>query len=230
MAKRIHYKDGALAVYDDDTPAALTDPANNLDKVYFHSALGYLHVVYDQTRNLSMPSVSSTNGYARFDIFPNHNLGYVPFGILQIDDTQLPTCHPVQLKGNEGSGRHIFMELTTSDVFIRAAHYTTTGKSLGGYSVSVRAILLGQATKTDIGYAARFDPTTGRLTLGEGLFDTDKNYLLRNDANPDFWMSSGRTIDTNNSGIRLVLPNGDVENQQSYSGSFTGTQFFGIRG
>lgn len=228
MARRVHYKDGTLAVYDDTTPAALTDPLNNLSSVYFHSALDYLHIVYDQTVTFALPSTGTTNGSFDTYSFPNHNLGYTPFGFLATTGTQYPTNHPIQLLGNEGTGRYIHLALDNSTASLRVAHHATSGKSNPAINITARCILLGEATATDPVYAGRYDPSNGRVTLGRGKFDTNRSYLRRNDASPDFRATSGRTIDTNDSGARFMLPNGTVFDVQNYIGSFAGTQFFGL--
>ena len=228
MARRVHYKDGKLAIYDDTVPGAFTDPLNHLGSVYFHSDLSYLRIYYDETRTLNLPSRSSSWGYEDHNIFPAHNLGFMPWAILLVGNSQYPTSHPVQIVGNEGSGRYISLTVTATTVAIRSTYHTTAGHSVGATSLSCRAILLGPASGSDPGYAARFYPS-GRLTLGEGKFDTGLNYLRRNDTTPDFWATSGRTIDTKTGGARFVKPNGETLNVQGYSGSFVGTQFFGIK-
>lgn len=231
MAKKIHYKTGKLAVYDDDTPAAFTNPEANLSAIYFHSDLDYFFIAYDQTRTLTLSATGVTEGTTdESRIFPAHNLGYIPYGFLIINGTQYPTGFPLQVTGNEGTARYIMLSMDSSDVWITTRHHATTGHGNSGISRSCRVILLGQATKTDVGYAARFRPSSGRLTLGEGKFDTNRDYLRRDDTNPDFYVSSGRTIDgQSGGGIRFVLPDGTVTSQQGYSGSFTGTQFFGLK-
>lgn len=232
MPRRLHHLGGALAIYDSETPAALTDPANNLGAVYFHGDLDYLKIVYDQTVLINFPARGSGSSTATidqlYDVFPAHNLGYRPRGVLRIDNTQYPTCGILTYAGGD-KYRCIRCEIDETKVYVR--ELGIIDGTIAADPRSVRVILYDVAPITVTDKLFHFMPASSRLIAGKGKFDTDNRYLREDrTAAPDFWMTHGRTIDASGRNFRQVLPNGQMVEfpTTGYGGSFTGTGFFGV--
>jgi hypothetical protein len=227
---RIAHRNGKVAVVDQSQyPQAVDDPAAYRNSVYWHSDRDYLRILYDETRAVTFPSRGSGSntqfGETIHDVFPAHNLGFRPRGVLRIGNTQFPTCGIHDYSGGD-KFRQIRAEITETTVTLREI-WIIDG-SYAGLTINCRVILYGVPTAGASTRPVHFTPATGRLVAGYGKLDTDHRYLREDRSGaPDFWMTSGRTIDTNANAFRQVLPNGQVSDF-GYTGSFTGTGFFGV--
>lgn len=204
----------------DDLPAAITDPLNNLDQIYFHSALGYLIIAYNQSMTINFPARNYPPGNKQW-LFPAHNLGFIPYGVLLSGNTQIPTGEPIQ--GSSSATREASLGIDENSLWVRECwNYA----SLAAMTLTFRAILFKPAPKDAVPHMAYEGPDY--VAYGGGAFSTNNNYIKHAPTTPDFWMTRGRTIDTNHADYRSVRPNGSVRNLNGYSGSFAGTGFFGV--
>lgn len=204
-----------------DLPAAITNPLANLPLIYFHTSLGYLIIAYDQTRTINFPARSYPPSTAKWTPFPAHNLGFLPYGILLVGNTQIPTGEPIQ--GSSAAARHVALGVDAASVWIRECwNYQT----LPAISFTFRVILFRPAPTTVT--TRMLDESPERIIYGHGKFDTNKDYLKSSPVNPDFYMTRGRTIDTTYAGYRGVRPNGAIQQFNAYTGSFLGSGFFGV--
>lgn len=225
------YKDGQrVCIYEeatpgafygtDDLPAAITNPTANLDKIYFHSSLPYLIKAYDRTVTINFPARNYPPGKAQW-FFPDHNLGFMPYGVLLSGDTQIPTGEPIQ--GSTSAARHAALGFSNSRLWLRECwNYS----SLPAFTMTFRAILYRLAPTNSVPHLAYEGPDY--IAYGGGRFDTRNNFIKHAAVSPDFWMTKGRTIDTTYAGYRGVRPNGQVREFNTYTGSFAGSGFFGV--
>lgn len=201
-------------------PAAITNPKANLKQVYFHSDLDYLIIAYDRSMKLTLPARNYPPGTA-YHYFPSHNLGFLPFGVLVVGNSMIPTGEPIQ--GSSSAARHAALGVDTTRIWLRECwNYS----SLPAITMTFRAILFKPAPVGAVSHMAYEGPDF--VAYGRGKFDTRNNYLKSSPSSPDFWMTRGRTIDTTYGGYRGVRPNGTRRQFNSYTGSFTGSGFFGV--
>lgn len=230
MARRLYEDQFRVCIYEEPNPgttyppgslpAAITNPLNNLDKIYYHSSLGYLIIAYDQSMTINFPARSPGPGTNKWDL-PAHNLGFIPYGVLLVGNTQIPTGEPIQ--GSSSAARQVALGIDTNTVWIREFwNY----RNLAAISITFRAILFKPAPTTVT--TRMVDESTSRIIYGKGSFDTNNDYIKSAPSSPDFWMTRGRTIDTTNGGYCGVRPNGEVRTINTYTGSFNGTGFFGV--
>lgn len=230
MPPRLYKDQSRVCIYEEPSPgtiyppgalpAAITNPHGNLDDIYWHSSLDYFEIAYDRTISVALPSRSAPPGSATHSL-PDHNLGFLPFGVLIVGNTQIPTGEPIQ--GASAAARHVALGVDSTNVWIREAwNYAY----LAGTTISFRAILFRPAGQTPT--ATMLEESPNRVAYGRGKFSTDKSYLKSSPSAPDFWMTRGRTIDTIYAKYRGVRPNGAVREFNGYSGSFAGSGFFGV--
>lgn len=226
MPRRIWHKAGKFGIIDSEVPAALDDPNAYLSSVYLHGDLDYLKVVYDQTQSIAFPARSTGSNTGIFHAtyaMPNHNLGKRVRGVVRIGNTQYPANALVTYSGGD-KFRFIRAEIGLNTVTIRET--TLINGSLAAATYAVRVILYDVAPVTYTTKLYHFIPSQGRLIAAQGKFDTSNKYLRENrTATPDFWMTSGRTVDSNGRNFTQVLPNGEAVGYGSLS--FAGTGFFG---
>lgn len=225
MGRRIYQSPQFVAIIESAGDVAgdlvkLNAPLANLGDIYWHSGLDYWVIAYDQTLSLTLPARNYPPGNAKH-YFPNHNLGFEPFGVLLIGNAQLPTGEPVQ--GSTSAARHAVLGVNSTQLWLfEAWNYS----SLPALTLSFRAILLKPAPTNTSPHLLEESPP--RVIYGGGKFDTDNNYLKSSPAAPDFWMTRGRTIDTINGGYKGLRPNGDAQFFNTYAGNFQGEGFFGV--
>jgi len=224
------YKDAhRVCIYDESNPAedysgglpdAITDPLNHLNQIYWHSDLGYVEIFYNQLLTINFPARAYPPGTAKWAL-PNHNRGSLPYGVLLVGNTQIPTGEPIQ--GSSQATRHVSLGVDENATWIREIwNYS----SLTAVAVTFRAILIRPAPTSAVPHLCYEGPD--RVAYGGGKFDTEKQYLRSNPSTPDFWMTIGRTIDTTAGGYRGVRPNGVSQTFGTYTGSFAGSGFFGV--
>lgn len=230
MVRRIYEDQYRVCIYEEPTegaayppeglPGAITSPLENLGQIYFHSDLPYQITAYDQSRTITLPARAYPPGNAKHP-FPNHNLGFIPDGVLRIGNTQIPTGEPIQ--GTSSAARHVAVVVDDQRVsLLEAWNYS----SLSPITLTFRVILVRPAQL--VPEEKMYFESAERIVMGRGAFSTDNDYLKHAPVAPDFFMAMGRTIDTRNARLRSVRPNGDVRNFNSYSGSFAGEGFFGV--
>lgn len=230
MVRRIYEDQHRVCIYEEPTegrayppnalPGAITNPLANLGQIYFHSDLQYVVTAYDESRTITLPARTYPPGNAKHD-FPNHNLGFIPDGVLRIGNTQIPTGEPIQ--GTSSAARHVAVVIDNQRVsLLEAWNYS----SLSPITLTFRVILFRPAQVAPA--EKMYFESAARIVMGQGKFSTDNDYIKHAPASPDFFMTRGRTIDTQNARLRSVRPNGDVRNFNGYSGSFSGEGFFGV--
>lgn len=228
MPRRIwHDSAGRFGVIDSNVPAALVDPTANRGAVYFSAAHDYLQIAYDQTRTITFPARGAGDSWADWTTFPAHNLGVVPWAVLRVNTKQLPAGAIIQ-GGAHDDMRCLYLRATPTAFVVRERWVCDDGNGTPAITLSLRIVAYKVAPSGSHTKKAHFTPD-GRLRLGFGKFDTNQRYLREAPANlADFWITSGRTIDTNFNTLRQVLPNGEVLNIGAYPGSFAGTGFWGV--
>lgn len=206
--------------YSGGLPGAITNPLAHLTDLYWHSSLNYKTIFYNQVKTINFPPRSAPPGTTKYAL-PNHNLGSLPYGVLVVGNTQIPTGEPIQ--GSSQATRHVALGVDNNAVWIRESwNYS----SLGAISITFRAILLRTPPLGVTPHLAL--EQRDRVVYGGGKFDTNSQYLRSNPSNPDFFMTRGRTIDTTAGGYRGVRPNGAIQQFNAYTGGFTGSGFFGV--
>src|SRR5690606_11531388 len=76
----------------------------------------------------------------------------------------------------------------------------------------------------DSAYLVDFEPSTGRVIMGLGKFDSSLKALRQaGDDDSPFDIALGPTIDIKNGAMRSVLPDGTVFTETNYDGSFSGS-------
>lgn len=223
-APRFYADKNRVAIYDSDVPAALASPSANIDAVYFHSSLDYLEIGYEDTFSLTLPARSDTDwteASAKHNI-TSHGLGVIPFGVLLVSGEQMSTLEPLQLTGSYE--RHVALGVSSTQVWIQESWYAKA--AMPAITRTYDIYLLRDAPDTTTTKALSF--TSSRLLMGGGKFDTNRAYLRQKNSAPAFWMTAGRTIDTDYEGIRHKRPNGTQVSFQGYGGSFTGDTNYGI--
>lgn len=221
---RLYADANKVAIYDSAVPAALTSPADNIRKVFFHSDLDYLEIGYESSFSITFPARTGSDWTEDSTTHHtvSHGLGVIPYGVFLAGGEQLSTLEPVQLTGTYE--RHVALGLSSTQYWIQESWYQKA--SMPAITISFDVYLLRDAPSTTM--AKRLSFTSERLLMGGGKFDTERAYLRETASAPAFWMTAGRTIDTDYSGIRHKRPNGTQVSFQGYGGSFTGDPVYGI--
>lgn len=222
---RLYADKTKVAIYDSAVPAALTNPNAHINDVFFHSSLDYLEIAYEDSFSLTLPArpnlLDWTEDSAKHNI-TSHGLGVIPFGVLLVSGEQMSTLEPLQLTGQYE--RHVALGVSSTQVWIQESWYNKA--DMPAITRTYDIYLLRDAPDTTTPKALSF--TSSRLLMGGGKFDTNRAYLRQKNSAPAFWMTAGRTIDTDGSGIRHKRPSGTQTSFQSYGGSFTGDTVYGI--
>lgn len=222
---------GAVAIYEGGFDAAFTNPLANLNRVYFHSALDYVGVTLIHSGTIAHPArtASGTNdkyiGSNRHPVngtqewtMVNHNLGYVPHGILVVGNDMMPGLAPVQQAGS-ASARYVALRLTTTQAILRE-HWYTFNDNLPAANITYKIYLFTPPILPSGNKTLHITATT--MQASRGKLNTDLRYVRTKATSPAFHLISGATADVAAGGLRMVMPSGTVINDGVYSGSFAG--------
>lgn len=234
MTKKLYAEGvtGHVAIYEGGNEAAFTDPLNNLDKVYFHSALDYISIAHVWQGTITHPArtrsgsedkylsgakkpLNGTQDYA----LTTHNLGYVPKGIARSGNDMLPAMAAVQRVG-AASSRFVSFLITSTSVTLRE-NWFTFEDSLPAVNVVYTIylfspLIVGSGNKT-----LYIDPTDFKASKGK--LDITRRYIKSKATSPDFFLAKGPSADVAGGGMRIVTPAGVSIDDGRYTGSFAGT-------
>lgn len=237
MAKKLFAdgNDGTVAIYDPAVPAALTDPLNNLQSVYFHSLLDYVAVaeVFDVTVTHPQRASSGSQSPQHAYLTPNpvsgevnslsHDLGYQPHGLVFVGNNMLPANSQIQNVGTSFRTVAVEIDASVARIFETAWVYQ---HALPAMTQTYKIVLFSQPIQPVSPKSIDIHPT--RFLASRGKLDTENNYLRRAASNPMFYFSKGKTADVNNGSFRIVTANGATITRSPYAGSFTGAPGIGV--
>lgn len=225
------------SVFDIDAArnAPLKTPAENLDKVYFHSSLDSLEVESDTTVTISHLAVSggssgqisggggaaggtaSTGAAVNFEWgkgattheLVTHDLGYIPDCLVIVGDLALAPGMPVQVSGTDGRMRYVTPYVTTTQVRIYEWS-SVSGSALPAISLDYRVLVFRAPPSVSGKDLFRFTASTGIVTMARNRFDSSRRYLQVVPGGTQFGIAYGKTIDLANGAPRFVDPDGDI--------------------
>ena len=242
MAKRLFARgsDGKVAIFNGTDIAPFNDPIANLTNLYFHSDLGYLGNGLLVTGTINHPGVtrssstskglfgSSTNynpqNGSNDYLLANHSYSATAPFVAFIGDAQMPSGTVVQQVGQSVRAVSVYRTSTQIRVF---ENWATFDDSLGAISRTYSVILFERLNTALNSTSILIEGD--RFRAGFGKLDTDFLYLRRNNENPDFYVTTGKTADVNSGRLKVVLPDGSVPVVDSgYGGSFSGVGGTGV--
>jgi hypothetical protein len=242
MAKRLFARgsDGKVAIFKGTDPAPFNSPLSNLADLYFHSDLGYLGNGLlvtgtishgERTRSSSTSKGlfgSSThynprNGTADYLLATHDYAAGAPF-VAFVGDAQMPSGTAVQKVGESVRAVSVYVTSTQIRVF---ENWATFDNTLGAVNRTYSVILFDRLTTATDTTSILIEPN--RFRAGFGKLDTDFLYLRKQDTNPDFYVTAGKTADVNSGRLKVVLPDGSIPiNDSGYGGGFTGSTGTGV--
>lgn len=229
---------GKCAVYlvdeadlDNDDP--LLDPVAHIARTLFHSDLEYLRVVDRLTATLSLGAVIAgglhVQSTVKHSILGAHGLASLPIGILKVDGVQVHPGTRAQATAASG-GRYLYLGIDATDVFV-VERRIIAGHDLPAVSFDIEALLLAPivASGADL---FDIDPASGLVMLGRNTFTNEPGYktLKIKASGAEFFVSPPATTASHqaNGGMRIVWPDGTIDDHGPYSGAFTGPTSYGM--
>jgi len=196
--------------------APLIDPANNLDKVYFHSDLDYFEVVFEATITINHPLIAAGtvppdytiafgwNSISADYLLQTHSLGYLPFALVAQGTNILWPGMPVQEDAN-GGGRYVSAYVTTTE--LRLYEWGSIGNvDLPAVSLAYKLLIFKQPPAASGTYRVDTNAGLGTASLGFNKFNIARKYLQVVPGGSPLGLSYGRTIDLNNGAPRAMRP------------------------
>ncbi len=218
---------GRFAMYDEPpsgpSDAPLTNPLAHLDRIKIHSSLAYLQVAAEVDVPISHPYVARPGSAWSwstwsFDWYPavyqwdhllfTHNLGYVPFCLVTVTGgAAVEPGIPVQATAQGGTR---FLTVYATATQIRAIERVDTGNGdIPAININYKVLVLRQPAS--LGNGVLFDATSGRVTAGQGWFDSDYHYLRAVAAGESpFFLVGSQNIDTRGGVTRMIDPLGGI--------------------
>jgi hypothetical protein len=242
MAKTLHVdgNSGKAYIYNNDAaPSTYANPsASQLGDLHFHSDLSYLgntqilEVTVNHPERVRSGSKSKWNGThwnpqqgTQTHVLGTNALGAVRPAVVFYQGAQMPAGFPVQIVSQSIRSVSVIIKAGAIELFENWFTFDDTLPAVSRtYRVHVFQTLFSPSGNTSI----RIEP--GLFTAGFGKLSSAYRYLRRNQSNPDFHVTTGKTADVQGGGLRIVLPNGTTPYSAStYTGGFAGVAGTGIQ-
>lgn len=245
--RKLKYEAGTCAIYEvddlvvDDSP--FYDPANNIDRLEFHSDLDYLAIQSIQTGTLSLPSRSGTTpGTYRHNII-THGLGYQPLILGHIENyegynTPLLGTTPIRMASDRTAFDAVDMrtlQLGADETYVYIHEYMmliNTSLTYPAVDIDWRVMFTTRNLDLTSGNnntvthpsALYIDPT--RVVFGQGKFDSDRDHIAKV-ASGGFPVTIGNSWAVTQE-TSLGTPAWAIRFRWSVNGQARGTTFAGL--
>jgi hypothetical protein len=217
----VFLENGTSGLFDDPTAtrnAPLLLPASYMANLKFHSDLDHLAVadagnasithasIAGLTSNPLLGSNYGTNAGGDDNLLFTHNLGYVPFALAYTGTNIIWPGMPVQTVSG-GGARYATVYANTTQ--LRVATQTTIGTTtLPSVAITYNFLIFANPPAASGNVLYSFDPSTGKVTMGFGKFDSTLQYLQVVPGGSPLGLSMGRTIDLANGAPHACRPDG----------------------
>ena len=153
-----------------------------------------------------------------------HNLGYVPLAFVAYNGRMVMPGVAVQT-ASDGRSRFVSAYATSSVIGLREV-YNSSDAALPGVSRTYQVIIFRvPAIDADL---PLFSRRAGRVVIGRGKIDTDRQYLRRTGSgDTPFDIDLGPTIDIDKGRARIVT-GGSATTEAGYAGSFAGPDYIAV--
>jgi hypothetical protein len=242
MARTLHAdgNSGKVYIYRNNLPPStyVNPTASQLADLHFHSDLSYLGNTQVINVNISHPertrdgrsgklggtTYRPRQGTQTYNLGTN-TLGAVRPAVAFLSGAQIPAGSVVHRVGQSVRAVSVIVRANQIQLFENWLTFNNTLPAVTrNYRVFIFQTLFTPSGNTSI----RIQP--GLFTAGFGKLSTSFRYLRRNNSNPDFRVTAGRTADVQGGGLKIVLPDGSVPLQTStYTGSFNGSPGTGVQ-
>lgn len=243
------FADGTVCIFDDgagggdtldlDAPrnAAAADPGNHLEHVWWHSRVQpYRQHIAPTDVPLTLPAVAGTTRTftgplmsvtirgqivrTDFDLI-DHGLPYIPPFQVLIGNQVITHSLKVQTVDTSGNVRIRRVTAYATSSKIRLATWgASTDLSLPSTSLTFTVAVFSYP-EADSEVIMSRDPATGRVIMDKGRFDTAAKVLRAAlPAESPFDAFIEPSIDIANGRTRRGLPDGTIEDEAGYNGSF----------
>lgn len=235
---------GHAYIYNNGSaPSVYATPSvTQLGDLHFHSSLSYIgnSQVIEVTVNHPYRGVVSTTRSDKFSfnttttiylnlgssdyLLGSHSLGAAPAAIGVYSGSQMPAGFAVQT--NNESVRAVSLYVTSSQVRLYE-QFVTFDNALPAVTRTYKVYLFQNLFSPSGTVAISITPST--FNAGFNKLSTDYQYIKRDSASPDVYLTSQATADVSNGGLRLVPPGGTAVTTSSYNGAFTGSTGLGVK-
>lgn len=230
---------GVFAMYDEppsgSSDAPLYNPMAHLSRIKIHSGLEYLQVATEFDVTVAHPFVAKpTTGWDwsswSFNWYPTtytvdrllgtHNLGVVPFCVVATAGGVVEPGVPVQIN-TAGGLRYVHIYLTATEV--RCVETVDSANAdLPAINITYKIMVLREGAS--LGNGVMFDANSGRVTAGEGWFDSDYHYLraVASGESP-YYIVGSQNIDTTGGICRTIDALGNIRHDFFQVSDYTGS-------
>lgn len=220
---------GRCALYDEngtagnpDDPnsvrnAPLNNPAQHLDKIYFHSDFLYGEVALSGSITIGHPAIAAGStagananvvfgGAPATHVLANHNLGIVPMAMVSLGSNVITPGYPIYAGSN--SWRFVTAYCTASQLLLH--ENALRSGAAGGQSVTYDYLIFRDEPQAVSTHLIDWNTSTEVVKMGLGKFDSSKRYLQVVAGGTPYFFPMGRTGDLSNGAMRIVDAVGNV--------------------
>lgn len=224
------YREPAIGPKDDP----LYNPLGHLSLIKVHSMLAYLQVAYEFQVEITHAAVTASRGWDwstfAFNWFPedysldrklgDHGQASAPMCLLRTGDGIIDSGMPMQTNASGGTR---YLDLYTTDTEIRLLERVDSGTgTLPALTQTYSVLVLREPAAVE--GADVFLGESGRVTAGEGLFDSDFHYLRAvADGEDPYHLTVDQQLDTAGGICKYIDALGSAYYDFYQSAAYTGS-------
>lgn len=200
-----------LFVQKSNNDAALNDIQTNIKDFKFHSDFSYFRIVATKTQTITFPShgvvthrFSTKKRTTTFAIPWMHTSSFLitmPSNTLNTDFVMVydasgyPVTSSIPIQSNGDARRTLTFVPSAGSVLVQGLAYTHTN-SIPATSRTFTVIVYRIADTVATNPGVLFSSQAGRVTFGQGKFDSNTPYLYRTNSGFGVVLTKDRTVDT----------------------------------